>query len=140
MNATAFALIFIVLLGGLLFARNQWLVWILQAVLAAVVVVFAGLLTLGLPGAVFLETAANLGLLRTPLDAGSWPLAFELTLDGAAMVLPVSLALRCLRPDIVGWRHGLITGLAVAAGTFLVTPLVASTGVAPFSRLWSLWR
>lgn len=139
MSATAFALALIVLLGGLLFARKQWLVWLLQAMLAAVVVLLVGLLTLGLPGAVFLETATNLGLVHIPLDAG-WPLALEITFDGAALVLPVSLALRYLWPDIVGWRHGLAAGLVTGVGTFFVTLLVASKGVGPFSLLWSLWR
>jgi hypothetical protein len=108
--------------------------------LAALAVLCIGLLTLGLPGAVFLETASNLGLLHAPLDAGSWPLALEITLDGAVMVTPASLALRYLRPNIAGWRHALATGGVTAIGTFVVTLLVASAGVGPFSLLWSAWR
>src|SRR5262245_24730773 len=118
MSATAFAIALILILGGLFFARNQWLAWVLRAMLAALVVLFVGLLTVGLPGAVFLEAANNVGLVHIPLDAG-WPLALEITFDGAAMVVPSSLAVRYFRPDIIGWRHGLTAGLLTATGTFI---------------------
>lgn len=83
--------------------------------------------------------ANNLGLVHIPLDVG-WPLALEITFDGAAMVVPVSLAVRYLRPDIVGWRHGLTTWLLTAIGTFIATLLVSWTGIVPFSLLLSLGR
>ena len=117
---TEFAIAIVLVLGGLFFARNQWLVWLFRAALGAIAVLFVGLLTLALPGAIILEALVALGLVREfPPGGGEWALAIQITYVGAAMVLPLSLALRYMRPDIVGWGHALATALLTLAGTVL---------------------
>jgi hypothetical protein len=100
--------------------------WVLQALLAAALVFGAGILLLGLPGAVFLEVADALGLLgKLPPDS-AWPLAILITFVGAVLIVPMSLVLRYSRPEIAGWAHMGCTALLTLAGTFIVTVLISS--------------
>ncbi len=104
----------------------QWRQWVVQANLAAVVVLGLGILLLGLPGAVFLEVAHGLGLLgKLPPDA-AWPLALLITFACAVMIVPVSLALRYRRADITGWGHMWRTAFLTFAGTLILTVLISS--------------
>jgi hypothetical protein len=62
------------------------------ACFAAGAVLAIGMLTLGLPGAMFVEVLIPAG--RKPPPDSAWPLAILITQVGALIMLPVSLALR----------------------------------------------
>jgi hypothetical protein len=94
-----------ILASGTLYAfkgsaiSEQWWSWIRSACLAAAIVFGIGTLTLGLPGALFLEVVAGS---RLPAD-GAWPLAIGIAQVGALSIVPSSLTLRVLAPHARGW-------------------------------------
>ena len=90
---------------------EQWWSWIRSASLASGLVFGIGILTLGLPGAMFLEVVA--GSNRLPADS-TWPLAIAITQVGALIIVPSSLALRVLVPHASGWQHAGLTALLSA--------------------------
>jgi hypothetical protein len=94
---------------------DQWRTWITKASLAAAVVFAIGMLTLGLPGILFLEV---LDLKLRP-DT-TWPLGVQITQVGALLILPVSLALRFAMPHLMGWHHVWVAALLTIVATFLV--------------------
>src|SRR5262245_3382131 len=98
----------------------RWWSWIRSACLAAIIVFGIGTLTLGLPGALFLEVVAGS---RLPAD-GAWPLAIGITQLGALTIVPASLALRFLAPYARGWQHAGLTALLSVVATFLFTIIV----------------
>jgi hypothetical protein len=61
------------------------------------------MLTLGLPGTMFVEVLIPAGR-KLPPDS-AWPLALLITQVGALIIVPVSLALRFAMPHAVGWHH-----------------------------------
>src|SRR5262245_19828876 len=99
---------------------SQWLNWTMKALLATGAALYIGKLTVGLPGA--FVAAALLNEDALPSDAW-WPLAIIVTRVGAVAILPASLALRLVMPNIVGWAHAgataLISLLAMCITTFL---------------------
>lgn len=95
-----------------------------RAFLAAALVFGAGHLLLGLPGGVFLEAANRLGLLGRLQSDAVWPLAILITWVGAALIVPISLALHHWRPSITGWAHIWRTALLTLAGTFVFTVVI----------------
>jgi hypothetical protein len=103
---------------------DQWRSWITRASLAAGGVLAIGMLTLGLPGAVFLEL---LGL-KLPPDS-AWPLAIVISQVGALIIVPASLVLRLLWPHVVGWHHVLLAMLLSVIATFLFTAFIAGRAV-----------
>jgi hypothetical protein len=94
-------------------------------VLAATAALSAGILLLGLPGAVFLEIVDDLGLARKLAPDAVWPLAIVVTVVGAVLIAPLSLAVRHRWPSANGWGHVWRTALLTVAATFLFTLLVA---------------
>jgi hypothetical protein len=100
----------------------QWWAWIRGACFAAGIVFAIGMLTLGLPGAMFVEVLIPAGR-KLPADS-AWPLAILITQVGALIIVPVSLALRFVMPHAVGWHHAWVTGLVSIAATFLFTMAV----------------
>src|SRR5262249_41397441 len=100
---------------------EQWWSWIRRASLASGLVFGIGIVTLGLPGAMFLEIVA--GSNRLPADS-SWPLAIAITHVGALMIVPSSLTLRVLVPHASGWQHAGLTALLSIVATFLFTMIV----------------
>jgi hypothetical protein len=103
---------------------DQWWSWIRSACLAAGLVFVIGMLTLGLPGTMFLEVVA--GSSRLPPDS-AWPLAIGITQVGALTIVPSSLALRVLAPHARGWRHAGLTAVLSIVATFLFTMIVMPT-------------
>jgi hypothetical protein len=99
--------------------------WFLKAAIAAVLVFGAGMLLLGLPGAMVLEFVEGLGLARKLPPDSVWPLAIYITFAGAVLIVPMSLALHYLQPRITGWGHVWRTALLALAGTFVFAWLVA---------------
>ena len=100
---------------------EQWWSWIRSAFLAGGLVFGIGILTLGLPGAMFLEVVS--GSSRLPADS-AWPLAIAITQVGALIIVPSSLALRVLVPHARGWQHAGLTALLSVIATFLFTMIV----------------
>ena len=100
----------------------QWWAWIRGACFAAGIVFAIGILTLGLPGTMFVEVLIPAGR-KLPPDS-AWPLALLITQVGALIIVPVSLALRFAMPNAVGWHHAWVTALASIAATFLFTMAV----------------
>jgi len=97
---------------------EQWWSWIRMACLAAGLVFGIGMLTLGLPGAMFLEIVG--GSSRFP-DDSAWPLAIGITQLAALMIIPSSLALRVLVPHAHSWQHAGLTALLTVVATFIFT-------------------
>jgi len=116
-----------VLSTGMLYAfkgsaiSEPWWSWIRSAWLAAIIVFGIGTLTLGLPGAIFLELVAGSG--RLPADS-AWPLAIGITQVGSLVIVPSSLALRVLAPHARGWRHAGLTALVTVVTTFIFTMIL----------------
>ena len=100
---------------------EQWWSWIRRASLASGLVFGIGILTLGLPGAMFLEVVA--GSNKLPADS-AWPLAIAITQVGALIIVPSSLALRLLVPHASGWQHAGLTALMSIVATFLFTMII----------------
>ena len=100
---------------------EQWWSWIRSASLARGLVFGIGILTLGLPGAMFLEVVS--GSSRLPADS-AWPLAIAITQVGALIIVPSSLALRVIVPYARGWQHAGLTALLSVVATFLFTMIV----------------
>ena len=98
---------------------GQWLSWVAKACLAAGAAWGLSMLTLGLPGTVFVELVMGLGR-NVPPD-GAWPMAIEISMVGSALIVPASLAVRLVRPGLAGWGHT----LATAAVAFVATSLFA---------------
>lgn len=127
MESAAVAVVLMILALGALYAfkgaqiSDQWRTWITKASLAVAVVFGIGMLTLGLPGIFFLELLD----LKLPPDT-IWPLGVQITLVGALLILPVSLALRFAMPHATGWHHVWPTALLTIIATFLVAILLAS--------------
>ena len=87
-----------------------------RSLFAAGIVFAIGMLTLGLPGAMFVEVLIPAGR-KLPPDS-AWPLAILITLVGALIIVPVSLALRFVMPHAVGWHHdGSVSCQGGPAGT-----------------------
>jgi hypothetical protein len=106
-------------------AQRPWVEWTVKAVIAAVVVGGVGLLLLGLPGAAVLEIIDSLGLAGKIASDAAWPLAIFITIAGASLIVPASLALRYWWPGITGWAHVWRTALLAGAGTFVFAALAA---------------
>ncbi len=104
---------------------RPWAQWTVKAMVAAIVVGGAGLLLLGLPGAVILEILQALGLARKLASDAVWPLAIMATVAGASLIVPASLILRYQWPQISGWPHVWRTALLALAATFVFTALAA---------------
>ena len=104
---------------------ERWGAWTVKALLAAGAAFGIGMLTLGLPGALFLETVVGPSP-AIPPDA-AWPLAIMITQIGAALILPASLLLRLVMPTAVGWAHAGATALLTVVAMLIVTILLAST-------------
>jgi hypothetical protein len=98
----------------------QWWSWIRGACLAAVMVFGIGTLTLGLPGALFVEVVAGS---RLPADS-AWPLAIGITQLGALTIVPACLALRFLVPHARGWQHAGLTAVLSVVASFLFTIII----------------
>lgn len=96
---------------------GPWLSWLMKAGLAAGAVYGVGVLTVGLPGAAFLDLVVGWGRKLEPDSA--WPLAIWITMAMSLIVVPASLALRFVRPHLTGWGHA----GATAAVTFVATVL-----------------
>ena len=100
---------------------HEWKVWITGACVAAGVFLGVGVLTLGLPGTIFLE------LLGPKLPSDSiWPMAIAITEVGAVIIVPASLALRLALPRVSGWSHVLATALVSIVATYLFAVLLTS--------------
>jgi hypothetical protein len=107
-------------------ASDQWwLPWTLKAGVAACIILVLGMQLLGLPGAFFVEIVMGLRG-KLPLDISAWPLAILITQVGSLMIVPASLALRFIRPNIVGWQHVMATTLLTFAATLFFTILVTA--------------
>ena len=100
---------------------EQWWSWIRRACLATGIIFGIGTLTLGLPGAIFLQVVAGPGGL--PADS-AWPLAIGITQVGSLIIVPSSLALRVLAPRARGWQHAGLTALLAVVATLLFTVIV----------------
>jgi hypothetical protein len=100
---------------------EEWWSWIRRASLASGLVFGIGILTLGLPGAMFLEVVG--GSNRLPADS-AWPLAIAITQVGALIIVPSSLAARVLVPHASGWQHAGLSALLSIVATFLFTMIV----------------
>jgi hypothetical protein len=98
---------------------GQWLPWVAKACLAAGTVFALSMVTLGLPGGIFVELVMGLGR-RVPPD-GAWPLAIEISAAGSLLIVPASLVVRLARPSVAGWGHA----WATAAVAFVATALFA---------------
>jgi hypothetical protein len=99
--------------------------WTVKAVVAAIAVGGFGLVLLGLPGAAVLEIVDALGLAGEIAPDAAWPLAIFITVGGASLIIPASLALRYWWPGIAGWAHVWRTALLACAGTFVFAALAA---------------
>ena len=126
-ESVAVAVVLAILALGTLYAlkgsqiSDQWRTWITKASLAAALVFAMGMLTMGLPGILFLEV---LDLKLRPDSV--WPLGVQITQVGAVLILPVSLALRFAMPYVMGWHHVWATALLTVVATFLVAILLAN--------------
>jgi len=107
-------------------APPLWTEWTVKAVVAAVVVGGVGLLLLGLPGAAVLEIIDALGLGGNIASDTAWPLAILVTVAGASLIVPASLALRYWSPGIAGWAHVWRVALLACAGTLVFAVLAAN--------------
>jgi hypothetical protein len=91
-----------------------------KSLLAALAVAFAGLVTLGLPGAMLLAIAAPLtgdpdALAR--LGDGAWPAAIVTAALAPLAIVPVNVTLALCRPQWPRWQHlAWVAGLALLAG------------------------
>ena len=103
---------------------SRWLPWLAKACLAAGCAFGLGMLTLGLPGAFFVELAQGLGR-KVPPD-GAWPLAIEVTAMGSLLIVPASLVLRLARPNLAGWGHAGATAAIAFVATALFTAYASS--------------
>ena len=102
---------------------HQWLPWIVKAVLAAGVVYVIGILTVGLPGAVFL------GILDPKVHPdAAWPLAIRITQVGSLLIVPASLLLRVIKPEFAGFSHVLATAVLTFVATLIATMILARQG------------
>ncbi len=108
-------------------AGKQFAEWTLKALLAAGAVFGVSMILLGLPAAVFLDIVVGLGLAPKVRPGAGWPLAILITLAGSVAIVASSLLLRCMRPDIVGWKHAGWTALLVLTATFVFTIAVMRT-------------
>ena len=106
-------------------APRPWTEWIVKAVIAAIVAGGVGLLLLGLPGAAVLEIVVALGLAGNVASDAAWPLAIFITVAGASLIIPASLALRYWWPGIASWAHVWRTALLACVGTFVFAALAA---------------
>lgn len=106
--------------------QGQWMSWLAKACLAAGAVFGLGMLTLGLPGAVFVELVTGLG--RSVPPDGAWPLAIEVTAVGSLLIVPASLAVRLARPNLMGWGHAWATAAMAFVATALFTVYASSDG------------
>jgi len=126
-ESVAVAVVLVILALGALYAfrgpqaSDQWRTWITKASLAAALVFGIGMLTLGLPGILFLEVLD----LKIRPDT-TWPLGVQITQIGALLILPVSLTLRFAMPHLTGWHHVWATALLTIVSTFLVAILLAN--------------
>jgi hypothetical protein len=126
-ESVAVAVVLVILALGALYAfkgpevSDQWRTWITRASLAAALVFGIGMLTLGLPGILFLEV---LDLKHRPDTI--WPLGVQITQIGALLILPVSLLLRFTLPHLTGWHHVWTAALLTIVATFLVAILLAN--------------
>jgi hypothetical protein len=102
---------------------ERWGAWTIKALLAAGAAFAIGMLTLGLPGAFFLEAVLGPSP-AIPPDA-AWPLAIMITQIGAATIVPASLLLRLAMPAAVGWTHAGATALLTIVATLIVTVVLA---------------
>ena len=100
---------------------DQWLPWIGKAALAAGAVYVIGILTLGLPGMIFVSI---LDPKKLPGD-GAWPLAIMVTQGGSLLIVPASLLLRLIKPEFVGWTHVLATAVLTVVATLILTIVLA---------------
>jgi hypothetical protein len=82
------------------------------------------MLTLGLPGALFVELVLAFGR-KVPPD-GVWPLAIEVTAVGSLLIVPASLVLRLARPNLAGWGHAGATAAIAFVATALFTAYASS--------------
>ena len=99
---------------------DQWLPWTMKAFLAAGAVFGIGMLTLGLPGTIFIS------IVNPSLHGDSvWPAAIIITQVGALLIAPASLALRLAKPDLVGWRHVQATAVLAFVATLVFAVYVA---------------
>src|SRR5262245_34818687 len=103
---------------------GQWLSWLAKASLAAGTAFVLGMATLGLPGAFFVQLVMGLGR-RVPPD-GAWRLAIEVTAAGSLLIVPASLAVRLVRPNLVGWGHAWGTAAIACVATALFTLYASS--------------
>jgi hypothetical protein len=100
---------------------DQWVPWIIKAVVAAGIVYGIGILTVGLPGAVFLSILNP----KVHPDA-AWPLAIMITQAGSLLIIPASLLLRVIKPEFVGRAHVLATAVLTFFATLIATMILAS--------------
>jgi hypothetical protein len=103
---------------------DGWLAWVVKACIAAGAVFVLGMITLGLPGALFVELVMGLGR-RVPPD-GAWPMAIEITIAGSLLIVPASLIVRLLGPNLVGWWHASGTAAVAFVATALFTLYASS--------------
>ncbi len=96
---------------------DRWFPWLAKACLAAGAVFVLGMVTLGLPGGFFVELVIGLGR-RVPPD-GAWPMAIEISAVGSLLIVPASLAVRLLGPNLAGWGHAWATAAIAFAATAL---------------------
>jgi hypothetical protein len=102
---------------------DQWVPWIIKAVVAAGVVYGIGILTVGLPGAVFLSILNP----KVHPDA-AWPLAIMITQAGSLLIIPASLLLRLIKPEFVGRTHVLATAVLTFFATLIAAMILARQG------------
>ncbi len=95
--------------------------WTVKALLAAGAVFGLSMIMLGLPAAVFVDMVVGLGLAPKLAPGAGWPLAILITIAGSLAVVSSSIVLRCIRPDIAGWKHVGWTALLALAATFVFT-------------------
>jgi hypothetical protein len=98
---------------------------LVYAVLSAAGVFGVGLLLLAMPGLLVLEIARGLGFARNLAPDSVWPLGILINFVGAVLVVPMSMAMRMKRPDIVGWRHAGFTALLTFAATLIFAIIVS---------------
>jgi hypothetical protein len=102
---------------------DQWVPWIIKAGVAAGIVYGIGILTVGLPGAVFLS------ILNPKVHPDAvWPLAIMITQAGSLLIIPASLLLRLIKPEFAGFSHVLATAVLTFFATLIATMILARQG------------